>query len=76
MTLADTMPTSQCRVVQAAAGNPQLQARLYSLGLYPGVIVDVLRVAPMGDPLQLRVGGTLLSVRKQEANLISVEAVG
>jgi len=50
-----------------------LQSRLYALGLYPGVRVDVLRYAPAGDPMQVRVGGTLLSIRKAEANLISVE---
>lgn len=51
-----------------------LESRLYALGLYPGVVVDVLRAAPFGDPLQLKVGHTLLSIRKQEAKLVMVES--
>lgn len=54
--------------------NRELQSRLYALGLYPGVEVTVLRFAPAGDPIQIRVGGTLLSIRKHEARLVSVEA--
>lgn len=75
MTLADMKKASKCRVLAAAADHPEIQSRLYALGLYPGVVIDVLRFAPMGDPVQVRVGGTLLSIRKQEAELISVEEI-
>ncbi len=51
----------------------EIQSRLYALGLYPGVEVKVLRFAPMGDPIQLKVGYALLSIRKQEARYIRVE---
>jgi ferrous iron transport protein A len=64
---------SLCRVVEAATDNPELQGRLYALGLYPGVEVAVLRYAPAGDPIQVRVGSTLLSIRRQEAASIVVE---
>ena len=73
MTLAELSEKMSCRVLDAANTNSELQSRLYALGLYPGVRVDVLRYAPAGDPMQVRVGGTLLSIRKAEANLISVE---
>lgn len=75
MNLADITPNSRCRIVQAAEQHPDLQSRLYALGLYPGAAVDVLRYAPAGDPMQVKVGGTLLSIRKQEALLVSVEAL-
>lgn len=75
MNLADIAPKAKCRIVQAASEFPDLQSRLYALGLYPGASVDVLRYAPAGDPMQVRVGGTLLSIRKQEALLVSVEAL-
>lgn len=72
-TLADMAPSSSGVVVEAAADNPELQSRIYSLGIYPGAKVEVLRFAPSGDPIQVRTGGTLLSIRKKEASLISVE---
>ncbi len=74
MTLADMVPNSQCRITDAADGHLDLQSRLYALGLYPGVLVSVLRSAPFGDPLQIKVGGTLLSIRRQEAVFVRVES--
>ncbi len=73
MTLADIAPSGRCRIVGAADNNPEFQSRLYALGLYPGVHVDVLHRAPFGDPLQIKVGQTLLSIRKQEALHVQVE---
>lgn len=75
MTLADMKAQARCRVTSAAANNRELQSRLYALGLYPGVEVNVLRFAPAGDPIQIRIGATLLSIRKREASLVGVEAL-
>ena len=74
MTLADVPPTGRCRIIGTADEQRDLQSRLYALGLYPGVIVDVLRTAPFGDPLQLKVGQALLSIRRREASLVMVES--
>ena len=75
MTLAELSAQMTCRVIDAAVTNGEMQSRLYALGVYPGVKIDVLRFAPAGDPMQVRVGGTLLSIRKTEASLISVESI-
>ena len=75
MTLADVAPDGRCRAISATEDNKEFQSRLYALGLFPGAVVDVLRVAPLGDPLQVRVGHTLLSLRKLEARLIKVESI-
>tara|TARA_R110002110_G_scaffold51299_2_gene150688 strand:- start:140 stop:367 length:228 start_codon:yes stop_codon:yes gene_type:complete len=75
MNLADIAPKSSCRILEAAVDHPDLQSRLYALGLYPGASVDVLRYAPVGDPIQVRIGSTLMSIRKQEALLVAVEAL-
>lgn len=74
MTLIDVEPQGRCRVLAAAEGQREVQSRLLALGLYPGVVVDVLRRAPLGDPLQLKVGKSLLSIRAAEARLVQVEA--
>jgi ferrous iron transport protein A len=73
MTLADMAPTGRCRIIGAAIEHRDFQSRLYALGLYPGVWVDVLHISPFGDPLQIKVGHTLLSIRKREARLVDVE---
>lgn len=51
------------------------QVRYLSLGLIPGAKVKVLRVAPLGCPLEIKVGSTLLSIRKTEAAELLVEDV-
>ena len=72
MTLAEMAVATRCKVVSAADKNSEIQSRLYALGMYPGVDVDILRFAPTGNPIQVRVGATLLSIRKQEATLVEV----
>ena len=51
MKLAEISAGAQCRVQSAADENKELQSRLYALGVYPGVKLDVLRFAPTGDPV-------------------------
>ncbi len=75
MTLEEVGIPGSCRVLDAARGYLEIQSRLYALGLFPGVMVKVLRLAPFGDPIQIKVGNALLSIRKQEAALIEVEPV-
>ncbi|VUD67578.1 Fe(2+) transport protein A [Thalassocella blandensis] len=62
------------RVVGFTDGDESL-SRLLSMGVVPGALALVLRRAPLGDPLQVRVEGTLLSIRKQDAHQIQVEPV-
>ncbi len=50
--------------------------QMNALGLLPGEQVVVLRTAPLGDPMQIKVGGTLLSIRKYDAQLISLQSLG
>jgi len=52
----------------------QSQQRFMSMGLIEGVEVEVLRYAPAGDPIEIRVMGYALSLRKVDAAAILVEA--
>jgi ferrous iron transport protein A len=72
MTLADFPHGKACIITEVgeACGN---KSRLYKLGVLPGSEVEILRSAPLGDPLQVRVDGTLLSIRKRDAKYINVE---
>ncbi|MEX0748157.1 MAG: FeoA family protein [Rhodothermales bacterium] len=50
-----------------------LPNRLLEMGLLPGTMVEVVRLAPFGDPIDLKVRGYHLSIRKHEADLIEVD---
>jgi ferrous iron transport protein A len=54
-------------------GAHEMHYRLMELGLLPGTEVRCLRMAPLGDPLELEVRGYCLSLRKAEAASIAVE---
>lgn len=47
-------------------------ARLEEMGVTPGETVEIVRYAPLGDPIEIRIRGYLLSMRKEEADLIQV----
>jgi len=55
------------------AGTGSFRRRLLELGLVPGTRVELLRVAPLGDPVELLVRGASLSIRKAEAGSIEVQ---
>ena len=48
--------------------------RLREMGLLPGTTVTLVRAAPMGDPLEIKVRGYHLTLRKSEADHVVVEA--
>lgn len=54
----------------------RLSRRLMEMGLLPGTRVRVVRVAPLGDPIELRVRNYSLSLRRAEAAKIAVRPEG
>lgn len=58
--------------VQMVRGEGALRQRLLDLGLLPGAELQVLRVAPASGPLWIQLGGTQLSLRRQEAEVVLV----
>lgn len=71
MSLAGVSLGSRVRITGVQGSSP-LSFRLMEMGLIEGTEVQVLRRAPFGDPLQLRVGDYELSLRSTEAALIDV----
>lgn len=63
----------RCVVLNIAEKPAELRSRLYALGVIPGSALEVLRYAPLGDPMQIKVGGSFVSIRRAEAEIISVE---
>lgn len=55
-----------------AKGDPAYRDRLLSMGLTKGTSFEVVRIAPLGDPVEIRLRGFSLSLRKDEADAILV----
>ncbi len=53
-------------------GDAGASARLMEMGLVPGTVVRVARVAPLGDPIDIVVRGYHLSLRRAEARTIQI----
>ena len=65
--------TGQRGVVVRVGGKGPARRRMMDMGLVPGSEVKVVRVAPLGDPIEFTVKGYSLSLRKSEAKVIEVE---
>ncbi len=59
--------------VLTVAGVDEVSVRLLEMGLTPGVALELIGIAPLGDPLELELRGYRLSVRKREADLVEVQ---
>jgi len=73
LTISALKPGDKARIVGLGKGNLDYRQRLMSMGLTPGVAFEITRVAPLGDPVEIRVRGFAMSLRKAEADMIAVE---
>ncbi|MEA3377464.1 MAG: FeoA domain-containing protein [Chloroflexota bacterium] len=67
------LEAGQKAVVVRVGGKGPARHRMMDMGLVPGSDVEVVRVAPLGDPIEFTVKGYSLSLRKSEAKAITVE---
>ncbi|MGF1469379.1 MAG: ferrous iron transport protein A [Sandaracinaceae bacterium] len=74
ITLAD-LRVGATGCVADVIGERSLVRRLLEMGVLPGTRVTLTRIAPLGDPLELRLRGYSLSVRRREAANILLEDV-
>jgi len=72
MTL-DRLKVGTSAVITAVGGDGALRCRLLDMGLIPHTRVTLQKVAPMGDPIEIRVRGYELTLRVEEAQKIEVE---
>ena len=70
-TLKECNPKETVRVVKIH-GTGAVKRRIMDMGLTKGVEVYVRKVAPLGDPIELRVRGYELSIRKMDAEMVEV----
>ena len=72
MTLRD-LPIGKTATIRSVGGEGALRQHFLDMGLIPRTTVRVEKVAPLGDPIELRVRGYALSLRKEDARNITVE---
>lgn len=53
--------------------SPAYRQKLLSLGMLPGSFFNIIRVAPMGDPVQIETRRTSLVVRRKDLDLLQLE---
>ena len=70
-----TLPVGGRAIVERVSCERGVARRLLEMGLLPGTEVRVVRVAPLGDPIELQLRGYALSIRKAEALGIEVAPV-
>ena len=63
----------QSAIIKKIHGDGALKRRIMDMGITKGVEVNIRKVAPRGDPLEITVRGYELSIRKADAELIEVE---
>lgn len=67
------MPAGSISKVVAVRGGGRIAQRLMEMGVVPGVSVKVIKSAPFGDPIEIRLLGYSLAIRRNEASAIEVE---
>jgi len=72
--LDNVLPGTRVRVVKLASKSV-LRHRLMEMGITPGVEIIVESYAPMGDPIEIKVRGYSLAIRKSEAKDVFVEVI-
>ena len=71
--VCDLLP-GEAGAVLSVNGPAHVRHRLLEMGLTRGTLVRLVRVAPLGDPLELAVRGYRLSLRRSEAGAVAIEA--
>lgn len=71
MTL-DNLPLGETAIIKTVGGEGALRCRLLDMGLIPKTSVTVVKIAPMGDPIEIRLRDYTLSIRIDDAKKIEV----
>lgn len=72
----DTLKDGAKGIVESLEGHGNIQHRLVDMGVVKGSHITVIKRAPLGDPIEVKVKGTDLALRKAEAAMISVAVEG
>ncbi len=71
----DGVEPGQSGKIVSYTGRSRLRMRLMEMGFIKGAKLEVKRVAPLGDPIEIRIKGYSISLRKEEARNIEIEII-
>ena len=72
----DDLKIGQTGVIAQVGGEGMLRLRFLDMGLIPGTKVQLQKIAPMGDPIQIHVRGYELTIRREDARKITLKTGG
>jgi len=75
LTLGDLKANDLVEVTGFQRDSKEMTSKLLAMGISRGAAIRILRFAPLGDPIDIEVKGTNLSLRKEEAKLVYVRRV-
>jgi ferrous iron transport protein A len=70
--LSDLLPGEK-GIVKKVTGTSMIKRRIVDMGVVAGAVIEVQKFAPLGDPMEVKVKGFNLSLRKNEAEMIEME---
>ena len=75
MTLRE-LKIGKSAVIKTVGGEGALRQHFLDMGMIPGAEVTVVKLAPMGDPMELQIHGYELTLRLEEADQIEIDPIG
>jgi Fe2+ transport system protein FeoA len=69
------MAVGDIAVVTNVSGSGQLRKRMLDFGLTRGAKVELIRKAPLGDPIEIQLRGFRLTIRKVEADIVELDII-
>lgn len=73
MKTLDQLQPGELGVVSKVKGRGPIKRRIVDMGVVAGTVIQVQKYAPMGDPIEVKLKGFNLSLRKNEAALIELQ---
>lgn len=70
------VPVGKTCTVTGVGGEGAIRRRLFDMGITPNTVIKVVKVAPLGDPVEINIRGYALTLRKAEADAVLVEEGG
>ena len=71
-TTLDKLPIGKKAKILSVGGEGQLRLRLLDMGIIPKTNVEIIKIAPMGDPIEIFIRGYSLTMRREDAMKIVV----
>ncbi len=75
LTIRDLHVGDEAKITGFSQCDPHYRQKLLAMGLLPGSVIKLTCIAPLGDPVQVVIRGSVLSLRKAEASVLKLEKI-